>query len=146
MKRYIIVIAFILLIPGVLITVKWHQNKKSLTEGVECTNNLRMIDSAKEEIAMKLRLGDGAVVTEQQVAEFCKNGQLPTCPSGGKYNILPIGCPAMCSQRIGRSDDLLHNIPIEEDPSEIFNPARSLRKSSEATSPTAPSLNDGVRS
>lgn len=62
-----------------------------------CMDNLMLIDHAKEEIAAARSLTNGAIITEQDIAPYCKNGKLPVCPKGGHYTLNPIGKSPACS-------------------------------------------------
>ncbi len=61
-----------------------------------CINNLRMIDSAKEQWAMAGSKNDGDPVDEAGIAEYIRGG-IPTCPQGGTYTPGPIGQLPTCS-------------------------------------------------
>ena len=59
-----------------------------------CINNLRQIDSAKEQIAM-----DTGVDTEPSnadIAEYIKGGVFPTCPANGNYTVGAVGTDPTC--------------------------------------------------
>ena len=63
-----------------------------------CINQLRMIDSAKEQTAMERHLTDGAVVTGEQISGYLRGGWKGTkCPAGGTYKINAIGKNPECS-------------------------------------------------
>ena len=62
-----------------------------------CINNMRCIDSAKEQSAMANRLTEGDAVTEAQIAEFLMGNVVPTCPQGGTYSLQRIGQDPTCS-------------------------------------------------
>lgn len=65
-----------------------------------CINNLRMIDSAKEQAALALKLDDKATPTEEQISPYLKDGfQNMKCPRGGTYSVNPIGENPTCSER-----------------------------------------------
>ena len=62
-----------------------------------CINNLRIIDSAKEQFAMANRLAEGAVVQGPPIGAYIKGGWTAMkCPAGGKYTINPIGRNPQC--------------------------------------------------
>jgi hypothetical protein len=61
-----------------------------------CINNLRQIDSAKEQWAMEQAKRDGDAVDEAAAAMYIKNG-MPTCPDGGVYTIGTIGENPTCT-------------------------------------------------
>ena len=65
-----------------------------------CINNLRQIDAAKNEWALEKGKPNGTPVTEADIKPYIKldaNGNLPTCPSGGKYTIGKVGEKPTCS-------------------------------------------------
>jgi hypothetical protein len=64
-----------------------------------CINNLRQIDAAKNEWALE-NGKTNCVVTENDIKPYIKldsKGNLPKCPSGGKYTIGKIGENPTCS-------------------------------------------------
>lgn len=74
-----------------------------------CINNLRMIDSAKEQFALANRLGDGAVVQGPPIGAYLKGGwQAMKCPAGGQYKINPIGRDPECTVP-GHSLQIMHH-------------------------------------
>jgi hypothetical protein len=67
-----------------------------------CINNLRMIDSAKEQAALEYSWKNGHPIEpgspdEAKVMEYLKNRTIPRCPCGGIYTIGPIGTLPTCS-------------------------------------------------
>jgi hypothetical protein len=65
-----------------------------------CINNLRQIDAAKQEWALEKGKPNGTVVTEADIKPYIKldpNGNIPKCPSGGKYTIGKVGELPTCS-------------------------------------------------
>lgn len=62
-----------------------------------CVNNMRIIDSAKEQWAMKSRKMEGDTVNVQGVNQYSKEGGAPTCPGGGQYEYNRIGESPECS-------------------------------------------------
>jgi len=61
-----------------------------------CINNLRQIDSGKEQGAMSFNLSDGDTITAATVNEYIKGGA-PSCPGGGTYTYNAIGTLPSCS-------------------------------------------------
>jgi hypothetical protein len=61
-----------------------------------CINNLRMLDSAKEQWALESGKSAGPVDPEGAAA-YIKGG-LPTCPQGGAYVIGPLGASPTCTE------------------------------------------------
>jgi|SRR6267143_3166779 len=54
-------------------------------------NNLRLIESAKEQWALDTRQGTGVVPADTDVAPFLKLNAMPTPIVGETYNINPVG-------------------------------------------------------
>ena len=71
-------------------------NARMHAQEVGCTNNLRMLDAAKEQHAMMANLSEGALVTADQLSEYLFGG-MPECPEGGIYTLGPVGTPPSCS-------------------------------------------------
>lgn len=64
-----------------------------------CVNNMRMVDSAKEQAAMAHRYSDGDVAPEEQVSDYLRGGFAGRiCPKGGAYTIKPVGQDPECSE------------------------------------------------
>jgi hypothetical protein len=67
-----------------------------------CINNLRYIEAAKQEWALKNGKTNGSIVTENDIMPYLKGWSqpktnFPECPSGGKYTIGKIGENPTCS-------------------------------------------------
>jgi prepilin-type N-terminal cleavage/methylation domain-containing protein len=61
-----------------------------------CVENLRLLESAKEQCAMANNLkSGGAVYWTDVVPTYLKN--TPRCPTDGIYTLNPVGVPATCS-------------------------------------------------
>jgi hypothetical protein len=65
-----------------------------------CVSNLRQIDEAKETFAFEHGLTAGATVTSPDIWPEYIKGVFPTCPSGGTYNLQPVGTEPTCSFQI----------------------------------------------
>jgi len=61
-----------------------------------CINNLRQVDSAKEQAAMAYYVRDGQSVASATVETYLRSGA-PICPSGGTYVYEPVGTTPSCS-------------------------------------------------
>ena len=61
-----------------------------------CINNLRQIDSGKEQGAMAHHLSDGVAIAPATVNEYIKGGA-PSCPGGGGYTYNNIGTSPTCN-------------------------------------------------
>lgn len=63
-----------------------------------CINNLRMIDSAKQQWALENKKEDADVPKETELNQYLRAGQFPVCPKGGTYTINPVGGKPTCSK------------------------------------------------
>jgi hypothetical protein len=70
---------------------------RTVSQQNACINNLRQLDSAKEQWAMVKNAADGAAPVEAEVLEYIKGAAMPTCPDGGTYTLNPIGESPACS-------------------------------------------------
>lgn len=62
-----------------------------------CINQLRQIETAKAEEALKTNLEEGQPVNTSALLPYFKDNQLPACPQGGTYDIGDVGEPPTCS-------------------------------------------------
>lgn len=62
-----------------------------------CINNLRMIDSGKEQAALAEKWAAGLSPTTTVVDSYIKGGTTPECPAGGTYTYNVIGTNPVCS-------------------------------------------------
>lgn len=65
-----------------------------------CVNNLRIIDTAKIQVAFKYHYAIGDSISDtSQLDEYIMHGQFSTLqePVGAVYNVEPIGTPPSCS-------------------------------------------------
>ncbi|MBI4431900.1 MAG: type II secretion system protein [Candidatus Omnitrophica bacterium] len=62
-----------------------------------CINNLRLIDSAKEQYAIENNVASGGAATSADIVAYLKGGAMPTCPSAGAYTINNVGTLPVCS-------------------------------------------------
>ena len=76
-----------------------------MRSGNACVNNLRQIDSAKEQWALENGKKKGDLVSENDIKPYIKldsNGNLPKCSKGGAYTIGRLGEDPRCS--VGNAD------------------------------------------
>jgi hypothetical protein len=66
-----------------------------------CINNLRHIDSAKEQWAMAGNKTSGTDVVLSEVNQYIKGNATPICPAGGSYTYAVIGTDPQCSKHGG---------------------------------------------
>lgn len=64
-----------------------------------CINNLRQIDSAKNQWALENKKQSTDMPSEDDLAPYLKaiGGQMPKCPAGGDYKINAVGEQPACS-------------------------------------------------
>jgi hypothetical protein len=78
-----------------------------------CINNLRQIDAAMQQWALENGITNGdTIVTEKDIQPFLGRelkGNIPRCPSGGKYTIGKLNQPPTCS--IGTNANPPHVLP-----------------------------------
>lgn len=79
-----------LAIPGII-------RARLASQRVHCIDNLRLIDSAKDQWAIENYAATGDPVTREQIAPYFRRG-FPSCPGGGAYTVEPIGSPPLCDQ------------------------------------------------
>lgn len=62
-----------------------------------CINNLRQIDSGKEQGALAFQLSTGDTIADDSVNLYLKNNARPACPAGGTYTYGLIGSNPTCN-------------------------------------------------
>ena len=62
-----------------------------------CLNNLRQIDSAKQQWALENKKPVSAPVSAQDIQPYLPNNALPVCPLGGLYALHTVGLLPTCS-------------------------------------------------
>jgi prepilin-type N-terminal cleavage/methylation domain-containing protein len=100
-------IMIVVAIIGLLAAIAIPSFMKSRTQAQQnaCINNLRMIDSGKEQAALANRWTNGALVVSaaarSNVNEYIKGlsgtTNSPTCPAGGSYAYNPVGSNPTCT-------------------------------------------------
>ena len=70
-----------------------------------CINNLRQMDSAKQQWAMENKMQDTSVPQQTDVQVYLKNNLFPHCPSGGTYSLNAANTDPTCS-KAGHGDIL----------------------------------------
>ncbi len=61
-----------------------------------CINNMRQIESAKEQWALEKGKTTGDAIVADEVGLYIKGG-MPTCPGGGTYTYGAVGTDITCS-------------------------------------------------
>lgn len=90
-----IVVSFIGLLAGLAIPGLLRARQAS--QRVRCIDNLRQIDSAKEQWAMENFAAAGDNVGEGDLIPYFQRGY-PECPAQGEYTVMPIGQNPQCDQ------------------------------------------------
>jgi prepilin-type N-terminal cleavage/methylation domain-containing protein len=62
-----------------------------------CINNLRQIDSGKEQGALAYRIAQGTALATASVDQYIKGGTTPVCPAAGTYTYRVIGSNPTCT-------------------------------------------------
>jgi hypothetical protein len=62
-----------------------------------CINNLRQIDTAKQQWGLEHKKQATDVPTESDLIPYLKDRHMPQCPAGGTYNFNSVGEPPSCS-------------------------------------------------
>lgn len=88
-----IVVAIIGLLAAIAVPNFVQARNTSRTNA--CINNLRIIDSAKEQDALENNRATGAEAAGYLT--YIKGGALPTCPGGGTYTVGVVGTDPTCS-------------------------------------------------
>ncbi len=88
-----IVVAIIGLLAAIAIPSFTRARDNSQTN--TCINNLRILDSAKEQWAMENGANTGDAVVDAGVNAYVKGGA-PSCPTGGTYTYGVVGTDPTC--------------------------------------------------
>src|SRR5438552_3224397 len=90
-----IVVAIIGLLAAIAIPNFVKARTQSQTNA--CINNLRQIDSGKEQCALEFKLASGVSLVAASVNAYIKGGTTPTCPASGTYTYQNLGTNPTCS-------------------------------------------------
>ena len=88
-----IVVAIIGLLAA--IAIPSFMKARTTSQQNACINNLRQIESGKEQWALAAQKAQGDDVVSTLVESYMKT--TPTCPAGGTYTYKAIGTDAACS-------------------------------------------------
>jgi hypothetical protein len=91
---YLGIAMLVLLIP---IAIPNFVKARQTAQANMCINNLRQIDSAKNQWALEHGKKSGDVPTADDLTPYFKNHVFPICPAGGVYTIGPVGADPKCS-------------------------------------------------
>lgn len=107
-------IMVIVIIIGILSIIAIPMARKASATAYQknCLNNLRIIDQAKQQAALELRLQSNAVISLDQLTPFFQRA-VPACAAGGteatfetSYEINDVSVPASC-----KIDPVNHRLP-----------------------------------
>ena len=91
------VIASVLIIGFLAVVVPNFIRARNTSAKNSCINNLRQIDSGKQQWALENRKETNDIPTEADVANYLKNNTFPVCPHGGTYTIGRVDEDPKCS-------------------------------------------------
>ena len=92
-------IMIVVMIIGLLATIALPSFKKARDNArrAKCINNLRLIDDAKQQEAIKNDASDSGTVTSTIIITYMKGTAMPQCPQGTTaYTINNIGTLPVC--------------------------------------------------
>lgn len=87
---YLVALMFAIALPGFM-------SARMQAQENACLNNLRIIESAKDQWAIEEGERTGAFVSENDITPFLNTYSLPECPADGSYHIGRVGDSASCS-------------------------------------------------
>lgn len=95
----LIEIMIVVAIIGLLAAIAVPNFVKARTQSQSkaCINNLRQIDSGKEQFALEFKLTVGGTVVAGSVNAYIKGSTTPTCPAKGTYTYQNLGTNPSCS-------------------------------------------------
>jgi len=102
MNRLVSVLALVLLIAITWVFFVFASARvraRRVSDKNLCTNNLRMIEAAKEQYARERHVTNGSSIVWTDLSPYVKNHALPTCRSSQSpvYSLGRVGSPARCS-------------------------------------------------
>ena len=91
-----IMVVILIIAIVVAISIPSFMQSRAVSRRTSCLENLRVVESAKEQCAMAKNLKNGDSVDWTDLVPTYIKSQ-PSCPSGGAYSINAIGTDASCS-------------------------------------------------
>ena len=90
-------IMIVVAIIGMLaaIAIPSFMRARTTSQKNACVNNLRQMESAKEQWAMENRQAQGATANTASCNTYLKSS--PVCPAGGTYAYLTVGTNSTCT-------------------------------------------------
>ncbi len=94
----VIEVLMVALIIGLLaaLAMPSYMRYRASARQCACINNLRQIDSAKDQWSLENRADEGDGVSGGDLMVYLKNNW-PTCPAGGQYAVGAIGQKPTCN-------------------------------------------------
>ena len=74
-----------------------YARARATAQATECARNLRQIDEARQQWAVKLHKGNHEIPTPKDLESFLPGNKFPQCPAGGTYNIRSLTETPTCS-------------------------------------------------
>ena len=115
-----IVVAIIGMLAAIAIPAFMKNREEAQSNA--CINNLRMLDSAKEQTAMLLGWTNNHLITTatdiSNIYANVRGGTNVTCPGSGTYTLQPVGSLPTCSQADTNNQNLRlwrHAIAVQLD-------------------------------
>lgn len=90
----------ILAVVGLLaaIAIPSFVRAREMSQQNACVNNMRIIEAAKDQVALELGYKDGQTLTDEQISKYIPGGfSHVTCPANGQYSVNVVGEEAECS-------------------------------------------------
>ena len=97
MKKAIAIAAGVAVLLLAAIVVPSFVKARNVSAQNACINNLRQIDSAKEQWALASHRTNGEDVVVEEVNRYLKCNTTPVCPQGGVYTYNVLGKNPECS-------------------------------------------------
>ena len=90
-----IVVAIIGLLA--VMAIPSYVRARNLSQVNTCLNNLRQLSGAIDQYAIENNKTDTYSPTDEEVTPYLKGDNMPTCPSGGSYDITTVDANPTCS-------------------------------------------------
>ncbi len=100
-------IMIVIMIVGLLaaIAAPMFSRSRDSAQRTACLNNLRQIESAKDQWAIATGKASGDALDESEVDTYIRKGR-PDCPTKGTYTYGPVGSLPTCSLGISLGHQL----------------------------------------
>jgi competence protein ComGC len=95
---YIGIVLAIIVIPMMLaVAIPNFVKARNTALTNACVNNLREIDTAKQQWALEHKKEPKDIPAESDLVPYLKTSHRPQCPAGGTYNLNSVAEPPTCS-------------------------------------------------